>query len=245
MTSKKYTLAFDVYGTLIDTSGVFNSLERMIGDKATIFMDTWRNKQLEYSFRRGLMNAYTDFSVCTEDSLEFCCQMFKTDLSQNQKDSLMNEYAILPPFSDVKTSLTSLKKSGHKLFAFSNGSKKAVSKLLTNAQIIGMFDGIVSVESLETFKPNPLVYEYFNQQTNSKKTDSWLISGNPFDVVGAVSFGMRSAWVQRSPDSIFDPWGIKPTTTINKLTDLSLELEKPHYQHKYIATKHREKYTTK
>jgi len=64
----KYTLAFDVYGTLIDTSGVFNSLHQMIGEKAKIFMDTLRSKQLKYSFRRGLMNKYTDFSVCTKDS---------------------------------------------------------------------------------------------------------------------------------------------------------------------------------
>jgi 2-haloacid dehalogenase len=45
----KQTLAFDVYGTLINTSGVFNSLELLIGEKAKPFMDTWRNKQLEYS----------------------------------------------------------------------------------------------------------------------------------------------------------------------------------------------------
>lgn len=49
----KYTLALDVYGTLINTSGVFNSLEKMMGDKAKRFMDTWRNRQLEYSFRQG------------------------------------------------------------------------------------------------------------------------------------------------------------------------------------------------
>ena len=88
----KYTLAFDVYGTLIDTSGVFNSLDQMIGDKAKLFMNTWRNKQLEYSFRRGLMKKYTDFSVCTKDSLEFCCKMFRTDLTNGQKGALMNDF---------------------------------------------------------------------------------------------------------------------------------------------------------
>lgn len=159
----KYTLAFDVYGTLINISGVFNSLEQMIGDKTKSFMDTWRNKQLEYSFRRGLMEKYTDFSECTKDSLEFCCQMFKTNLTKSQKEALMNEYSVLPTFADVDAGLKNLKESGHKLFAFSNGSKKAVSKLLTNAKIIDRFDGIISVESVKIFKPSPLVYEYFNK----------------------------------------------------------------------------------
>ncbi len=221
----EYTLAFDVYGTIINTSGVFDTLEHMIDDTAKPFMDTWRSKQLEYSFRRGLMKKYADFSVCTKDSLEFCCQMFHTDLSTRQKDALMDEYSVLPTFPDVETALKSLKGSGHRLYAFSNGSEKAVSNLLTNAKIIDRFDGIISVENIETFKPNPLVYEYFNRETNSAKSDSWLISSNPFDVIGAISYGMRSAWVQRSLDAIYDPWGFESTTIINKLTDLSLKLE--------------------
>ncbi|WP_117884537.1 haloacid dehalogenase type II [Aureibaculum luteum] len=222
----KYTLAFDVYGTLINTSSVFNSLEKMIGDQATVFMETWRYKQLEYSFRRGLMEAYTDFSECTNDSLEFCCQLYKTDLSKKQKSILMNEYSVLPTFPDVAKGLKDLKQAGHKLFAFSNGSEKSIIKLLTNAKIIDLFDGIVSVEKIETFKPNPLVYSHFNTETNSSKSDSWLISSNPFDVIGALSYGMRSAWVQRSPDAVFDPWGIEPTTIIHKLTDLASQLKK-------------------
>ena len=222
----KFTLAFDVYGTLINTSGVFQSLEQLIGEKATIFMDTWRNKQLEYSFRRGLMNRYEDFSVCTRDSLEFCCKMLQTDLTEHQKEMLLEEYTVLPTFSDVATALEKLKEAGHSLFAFSNGSEKTITKLLTNAKIIDQFDGIISVEGVAVFKPSPLVYDYFNDETHSTKSNSWLISSNPFDVIGAVSYGMRSAWIQRTPDSIFDPWGIEPTITINKLTDLPLQLEK-------------------
>ena len=116
----KYTLAFDVYGTLINTSGVFNSLQDLIGDQAQPFMDTWRNKQLEYSFRRGLMNAHVDFSTYTKDALEFACQVLNINLSTLQKNQLMEEYKLLPTFSDVDKGLEDLKASGHKLYAFSN-----------------------------------------------------------------------------------------------------------------------------
>jgi len=47
------TLAFDVYGTLIDTHGLVSALEKMIGSGAEEFSRIWREKQLEYSFRRG------------------------------------------------------------------------------------------------------------------------------------------------------------------------------------------------
>tara|TARA_R110001583_G_scaffold35585_1_gene118172 strand:- start:21329 stop:22003 length:675 start_codon:yes stop_codon:yes gene_type:complete len=221
----KFKIAFDVYGTLINTSGVFNSLEKMIGDKAKQVMDTWRNKQLEYSFRRGLMNKFIDFSVCTKDALEFSCQSFKVNLSDVQKTALLNEYKVLPAFADVKEGLQTLKKEGHKLYAFSNGSKTTVSNLLINAEIIDLFDGVVSVEAIKIFKPSPLVYEHFNKKTDSTKVTSWLISSNPFDVIGATSYGMRTAWLKRNSESIFDPWGIEPTTIINGLTELAEKLE--------------------
>tara|TARA_R110002126_G_scaffold287949_1_gene441086 strand:+ start:94 stop:771 length:678 start_codon:yes stop_codon:yes gene_type:complete len=221
----KYTLAFDVYGTLINTSGVFNTLEQMIGDKAKPFMDSWRNKQLEYSFRRGLMNQFADFSICTKNALDYCCLAFAVDLSSQQKETLLHEYTVLPTFPDVKTGLKNLKVAGHKLYAFSNGSKNAISTLLIHAEIKELFDGIISVEDVAVFKPSPLVYAHFNTETNSTPSNSWLISSNPFDVIGAISYGMRSAWVQRTPDSIFDPWGIEPTVTIKEITDLPHQLD--------------------
>ncbi|MBT8317683.1 MAG: haloacid dehalogenase type II [Lutibacter sp.] len=221
----KYTLAFDVYGTLINTSGVFNSLEKMIGKQAKPFMDTWRNKQLEYSFRRGLMNKFVDFSVCTKDALKFSCKLFKVNLSNAQKEALMDEYKVLPAFADVKKGLQTLKNEGHNIYAFSNGSVNAVSNLLVNAELMHLFDGVVCVEDVQVFKPSPLVYEHFNKKTASLKETSWLISSNSFDVIGAASYGMKTAWLQRSSEAIFDPWDIEPTTIINAINELSIKLK--------------------
>lgn len=61
-------LAFDVYGTLIDTQGVTTELERRLTDasKAGEFAKRWREKQLEYSFRHALMGAYVPFQNAHE-----------------------------------------------------------------------------------------------------------------------------------------------------------------------------------
>jgi 2-haloacid dehalogenase len=75
------TLAFDVYGTLIDTQGVVSKLQELVGDKATSFSQTWREKQLEYTFRRGLMQNYQNFSVCTSNALDYTCTFYKENLS--------------------------------------------------------------------------------------------------------------------------------------------------------------------
>ncbi len=216
----KITLAFDIYGTLIDTHGVKVSLQQMIGDKAEGFSNLWREKQLEYSFRRGLMQNYKDFSVCTRDALEYCCMRLSQDLSAEQKQILMQEYRKLPAFPDVLPCLKSLKRQDYRIFAFSNGHADAVAGLLQHARVDSYFDGVVSVHDLRSFKPNPAVYTHFLRSSGATGGQAWLISSNPFDVIGAVSAGMLSAWVRRSPDALFDPWGIEPTITITGLQDL-------------------------
>ena len=215
------TLAFDVYGTLIDTNGVIEALHKIIGDEAGKFYGTWRDKQLEYSFRRGLMQYYENFAICTSQALDYTCALHKVSLTDKQKAELLGIYRILPPFSDVKEGLTLLKTAGFRLYAFSNGKADALEMLLDNAGIRDLFLGVVSVDDIKTFKPSPGTYCHFLRQAKATGNSAWLISSNPFDVIGAISTGMKAAWVQRSPEAIFDPWGIEPTITVNNLLELN------------------------
>jgi 2-haloacid dehalogenase len=219
------TLAFDVYGTLIDTHGVIVVLEKHVGKNAADFSRTWREKQLEYSFRRGLMQNYENFAICTSNALDYTCSFFKVLLSQQDKEELLDEYKVLPAFDDAEEGLARAKKSGYRLFAFSNGSADAVETLLKNASIRDYFTGVVSVDEMKSFKPNPGVYCHFLRRAGATGADAWLISSNPFDVIGAISSGMRAAWVKRFPEALFDPWGIEPTLTVNSLLNLAEQID--------------------
>jgi 2-haloacid dehalogenase len=220
------TLAFDVYGTLIDTHGVMTDLEGLAGDRATAFSLTWRDKQLEYSFRRGLMQNYETFAVCTSQALDYTCAYYRINLSEDQKKELLSIYRVLPAFDDVKEGLSRLNSAGFRLYAFSNGTADALELLLNNAGIREFFLGVVSVDDVKSFKPNPGVYSHFLRKSESTGGTAWLISSNPFDVIGAISAGMKSAWIRRSPDAVFDPWGIEPTVTVSSLVEL--ENRSPH-----------------
>ena len=224
--SKNITLAFDVYGTLIDTNGVVDLLETMVGEKAKSFSQTWRDKQLEYSFRRAAMINYVSFAECTSHALDYTCAYYKEPLTQDQKNSLLAIYKVLPAFDEVKLALTTLQKEGYRLFAFSNGQSSAVENLLENAGIKDLFLGIVSVDDIKTFKPSPGAYAHFLRSADVQGEETWLISSNSFDVTGSISAGMKSAWVQRSTDAIFDPWEIKPTIIVNSLLEFTAKIGK-------------------
>jgi len=218
------TLAFDVYGTLIDTHGVVVMLQQHLGDRAAEFSRMWREKQLEYSFRRGLMQNYQNFAVCTSNALDYTCTYYRLPLTQNDKQALLDAYQVLPAFGDVTRGLTQAREQGFRMFAFSNGSAEAVEKLLTTAGIRNFFSDVVSVDEMKSFKPNPGVYCHFLRRAGTTGAETWLISSNPFDVLGALSAGLRAAWVKRSIDAIFDPWGVEPTLTAASLTELAAQI---------------------
>lgn len=218
------TLAFDVYGTLIDVSGVEVELEKYLGSSATGFSRCWREKQLEYTFRRGLMRQYETLAACTRAALDYTSARFKIQLAAGAKEEILAAYSRLPAFDDVAHGLTQARDAGFRLFAFSNGTADAVETVLANAGIRDYFLGIVSVDDVRSFKPDPVVYHYFLEKTGAEAAGSWLISGNPFDVIGAMSAGMQAAWVKRSPEAIFDPWDIEPTITITGLVGLAKKI---------------------
>ena len=219
------TLAFDVYGTLVDTHGIIVTLEKFVGNKAAEFSRAWRDKQLEYSFRRGLMQNYENFAVCTGNAFDYTTSCFNVSFRQGDREEVMAAYRTLPAFDDVAEGLDRARKSGYRMFAFSNGSAEAVEALLMNAGIREYFIGVVSTDEMKSYKPNPGVYSHFLRRAGALGSDAWLVSSNPFDVIGAVSAGMRAAWIKRSPDALFDPWGIAPTITVKSLLDLSGQVD--------------------
>ncbi|MGB2742226.1 MAG: haloacid dehalogenase type II [Cognaticolwellia sp.] len=216
----KKVLAFDVYGTLIDTHGVIVKLKELIGEQATVFSEVWRQKQLEYSFRRGLMKRYEDFSVCTRQSLDYSCDVMSVQLSSSEKKELLNLYQYLPAFVDVEQGLKLLSEN-YQLVAFSNGAANTVDNLLSNAGIRQYFSDIISADEIKTFKPDPEIYNHLLARTESSAENTWLISSNPFDVIGAISSKINAAWIARTEKSVFDPWDITPNLIVKSLLDLN------------------------
>ena len=226
------TLAFDMYGTVFNVNGLANEIKIIpsIGElKEPAFNAMWRSKQLEYTFRRTCMNKYVPMSECTAHALDYCCEMFKAPLTSEEKKNLCDKYTQLPSFSDCKEGLSSLHDAGHRIFAFSNGTRTDISNLLREAELNHLFDDIVVVDDMPSpvFKPHPYVYKHFIDESKSDSEETWLISSNPFDIIGAAACGWKTAWMKRSSDVLFDPWPDTkgPTLTISNLTELKSDIE--------------------
>lgn len=220
MTPEVDALAFDVYGTLVDTGGQVDRLRQVVGDRAPAFSDAWRQVQLEYTFRRALMRDWVDFGVCTAQALDAVARRFDVELGDDQRQALLDGWRRLPAYDDAREALVRLRDSGVRAVAFTNGVEASARDLLDHAGLLSLLDGVVTVEPVRSFKPDPAAYAHLVASLDLPAPRVALVSGNSFDVIGAQHSGLATVWVRRSPTAALDPWGVAPDRTVSALTEL-------------------------
>jgi 2-haloacid dehalogenase len=172
-------LAFDVYGTLVDVEGLREIAEPFLGETTASFLVRWRAKTVEYAFRRGLMQNYVEFSECSRQALEYVNMELKAHLSDEIREQLLDGHFRLPAFSDVLAAMPRLSQlKNNSCVAFSNGTSRAVERVLAATNLSGYFSEIVSVDDVHTFKPSPAVYAYLTRRVATDARSIWLISSN-------------------------------------------------------------------
>lgn len=220
MMSGMAAIGFDVYGTLVNPLGISGALRAFVGDDADRVAQIWRTTQLEYTWRRSLMGLYEPFSVCTAHALEFAARSLGHQLDRAAAATLMQAYRELPAFPDAAEGLVRMRDAGHQMVAFSNGEAAFVREVLTHAGLLPLLGNVVSIDEVKAYKPAPAVYRHLAARTNTPMADTWLVSSNPFDIIGAKAAGLRAAWVRRNPRAILDPWGIDPDFVVSDVIEL-------------------------
>ncbi len=221
--SVQEALAFDMYGTLVDPIRIWKQLEQYIPHEAQRVAEMWRQKQLEFTFRLTAMEHYEDFAQVTRKALDHALAIAGRELDAAQKNALMTQYNDLERFADVEPGLQRLNQAGYPMVVFSNGSPSMLNAIMNAAQLQSYFQGFVSVDEVEVYKPSPKVYRHVAKRLGRTIGDVRLISSNPFDVIGAQAAGMRAAWVNRSR-GLFDPLGSRPDIVVETLTELADKL---------------------
>lgn len=172
------------------------------------------------------MRQYVDFDACTVQALRFVSAQLGAPLEKDDELALLESYLHLPTFSDVRSGLARLRGAGHNLVALTNGVERSVRSLLEHAGVDGYFEAVLSADQIATFKPDPAVYALLKRVTDVYPNETWLVSGNPFDVVGAKACGLKAAWLRRDPAKIFDPWEFTPDLAVESLDELSGALQR-------------------
>lgn len=147
----------------------------------------------------------------------------------------MQAYDSLTCFPDVQPCMEKLKEMPNlKAVVFSNGTHDMVSRSVNNSPDLSPyanhFKDIVVVEECRKFKPAPETYNHLAKSVGKDVMSSkemgeiWLVSGNPFDIVGGRSVGMNAVWVDRAGNGWQDSLVVnekgKPTAIVKSLDEV-------------------------
>ena len=187
---------FDAYGTLFDFASAAQSCRDALGDKAAALTALWRDKQLSYTWLRGLQGRHADFWQVTGDALDFSLESLGiTD--HKLRARLMDLYRTLRCFPEVPQVLKDLKQAGFITAILSNGTPDMLADAVRGAQLAGSLDHILSVERAGVFKPHPDVYRLAVDTLGMPAAQIAFQSSNAWDAHAASAFGMRVVWCNR------------------------------------------------
>jgi len=193
MTIKAFV--FDAYGTLFDVQSVAGVIDATFPGQGDYITQTWRLKQLEYSWLRSLMNRYEDFEAVTRESLAYTLGTLGLTADAALFDRVVAAYNTLSPYPEAKQALEAL--SPYRLAILSNGSPAMLDALVRNSGLAGYLEAVISVDPKRVFKPDPRAYELIEERLGVRRDEVVFVSSNGFDVAGARSFGFKVARIER------------------------------------------------
>jgi 2-haloacid dehalogenase len=188
---------FDAYGTLFDVHAAIGRHRAAAGSDADRFSEIWRSKQLEYTWTLTLAGRYVEFWTLTERALDFAFARFPS-VDRALRPELLDAYWTLEAFADARAALRDLKTRGLLTAILSNGSPKMLTAAVDAARIGADLDAVLSIDAIRRYKPLPEAYTLVTERFGIAPADVVFVSSNRWDVMGAASFGFRTAWINRA-----------------------------------------------
>ncbi|MBV6655654.1 MAG: haloacid dehalogenase type II [Mameliella sp.] len=213
-------LVFDAYGTLFDVSSIDKALHDTFGPEAAAISPVWRQKQLEYTWLRTLMNQYKDFYALTEDALSYALQATGTPAQHDQIRAVMSAYYELSVFQDALDALPRLAEK-YRLAILSNANPSLLERASAFSGIDTHFEKLLSADALQQYKPTPAVYQIAAAQLGLPLSRIGFISSNTWDIAGATAAGMSTIWLNRK-GGIPEALGNTPGHIIQSLDQLAI-----------------------
>ncbi len=194
-------LAFDQYGTIVDMqSGLTEAVRPFLKDKGWDgephrFVTWWRRTHFENSMIDALCDrGHTPYRQIGHRAVSHVMDRCGISYGQDEVRWLVSQIEKLKPFPDVLVALERLR-SRYGLAILSNGDR---DMLETAKPHIGFdFDHVISVQEAGYFKPHWKTYATAAEIMGVDRSSILFVANHAFDCIGAKSFGMRTAFVDR------------------------------------------------
>ena len=212
-------IAFDAYGTIFDVHSIGVLADRFAAGRGAELSALWRVKQIDYTRLRTLSDRYEPFSKVTRDALTHSIRSLGLAFDDAQVEALMAEYDRLAVFPDAAEGLVRLKGLGIPLAILSNGDPPMLQAIVAHGRLDGVFDHLLSVDTVGRFKTAPEAYELGPMAFGCDADEILFVSSNGWDACGAAWYGYTTFWINRAALPA-EELGIVPTATGRSMLDV-------------------------
>ncbi|WP_289366767.1 haloacid dehalogenase type II [Pantoea stewartii] len=213
-----HTLFFDVNETLLDTAPLKACVVRRLGNKPER-AEAWFTSLLHYSLVESVTGSWHSFGDIAEAVLQMTAERYGiTPLPD--ATSLADALSAMPAFPDVADGLSALKSHGLTLVALTNSSQALAEKQLSQAGLSSFFSRVLSVESLQVYKPDLRVYRWAMDEMKQPATSCMMVAAHGWDVGGAKRAGMKTAFIARPGQTPF-PLAPEPDVIVRDIGALA------------------------
>lgn len=217
-------VAFDAYGTLFDVYSMGQLAEELYPGHGQEFSLMWRDRQIDYTRLVTMSDPnpngskyYLSFWELTIRSLRYVCKRMNLNLTPQNEQRLMDQYAKLTSFEDSLTVVKAIKEKGISTAILSNGSREMLAAVVESNGLKPYLDEVVTVEDVCLFKTAPQAYELLLKAFPVKREEVLFVSSNAWDALAAKWYGFDVFWVNRLGHP-FEEIGEKPNYEGNALS---------------------------
>ncbi|MEM7747801.1 MAG: haloacid dehalogenase type II [Pseudomonadota bacterium] len=195
-------LVFDQYGTIVDMqTGLTEAATPFLKNKgwdgeAHRFVTWWRRTHYENSMIDALCDrGHTPYRQIGHRAVSYVMDRCGITYTQDDVQWLVSQIETLKPFPDVIAALEKLRGAGFKLVILSNGDRDMLEA--AGPHIGFPFDEVISVQEAGYFKPHWATYASAEDIVGEERTSLLFVANHAFDCIGAKSYGMRTAFIDR------------------------------------------------
>ena len=199
------TAIFDMNETTLDLAPVQALLDQQLPEAGGYTV--WFQRLLQLSMATTATGVdFSDFGTLARQAFDAVAATSSDQPGDDAFSSVGAAIAGIEPYPDVLAGLERLAAGGWQLVALTNSGQAMVDGQVANCGLTEHFDHVLSVESVQTYKPAAATYEYALEVAGCDASEAWMVACHDWDLAGARAVGLNTVFVERPAKSYAPTW---------------------------------------
>jgi 2-haloacid dehalogenase len=185
---------FDVNETLLDLAALDDFFAEVTGTPEA--RPEWFHLMIYNALTLTAANGYRPFGQIAAACLPPIAARYGRTATPEQARELGERMRRLPAHPDAESALTRLRDAGFGVVTLTNSVAAVAEDQLRNAGLRDLVDAVHSADEVGRLKPAP--EPYLRVLEGRPPADAILVAAHDWDVAGAASAGLRTAFISRN-----------------------------------------------